>query len=93
MNFAVSMVIWLGLSFSTAFVFWSSLMKAVRIIGTEEEQGFMYGVYYACNGITGALTNALALSVYKTAGGDMAQGFFRAILAGGSVAVVGLSFF
>ena len=25
-------------------------MKAVRIIGTEEEQGFMYGLYYACNG-------------------------------------------
>ena len=38
MNYAVSLVIWLGLSFSTAFVFWSSLMKAVRIIGTEEEQ-------------------------------------------------------
>ena len=88
MNYAVSLVIWLGLSFSTAFVFWSSLMKAVRIIGTEEEQGFMYGLYYACNGITGALTNALALNVYRTAGGDMAQGFFRALLAGGSVAVV-----
>lgn len=67
MNFAVAMVIWLGLSFSTAFVFWSSLMKAIRIIGTEEEQGFMYGLYYACNGITGALTNTLALNVYKTA--------------------------
>lgn len=37
LNFTIAMVIWLGLSFSTAFVFWSSLMKAVRIIGTEEE--------------------------------------------------------
>ena len=59
------MVIWLGLSFSTAFVFWSSLMKAIRIIGTEEEQGFMYGLYYACNGITGALTNTFALMYTK----------------------------
>lgn len=42
-------------------------MKAIRIIGTEEEQGFMYGLYYACNGITGALTNTFALNVYKTA--------------------------
>ena len=88
MNFAVGMVVWLGLSFSTAFVFWSSLMKAVRIIGTEEEQGFMYGLYYACNGITAALTNTLALNVYKTAGGDMAGGFFRAVISGGSVALV-----
>ena len=36
LNFVVSMIIWLGLSFSTAFVFWSALMKAVRIVGTEE---------------------------------------------------------
>ena len=88
MNFAVAMVIWLGLSFSTAFVFWSSLMKAIRIIGTEEEQGFMYGLYYACNGITGALTNALALNVYKTAGDNVSSGFIRAVISGGSVAAV-----
>lgn len=88
MNFAVSMVIWLGLSFSTAFVFWSALMKAVRLIGTEEEQGFMYGLYYACNGITAALTNTLALNVYKTAEGDMKSGFFRAVLVGGTMAVL-----
>lgn len=88
MNFKIAMFIWMGLSFSTAFVFWSALMKAVRIIGTEEEQGFMYGLYYACNGITAALTNTLALNIYKTAGGDMEQGFFRAVLAGGSVAIL-----
>lgn len=88
LNFAISMVIWLGLSFSTAFVFWSSLMKAVRIIGTEEEQGFMYGLYYACNGLAGALTQTIALNAYKTAGGDMEGGFVRAVIAGGSVAIV-----
>ncbi len=88
MNFQIAMVIWTALSFSTAFVFWSSLMKAVRIIGTEEEQGFMYGLYYACNGITAALTNTIALNVYKTAGGDVKTGFFRAVIVGGSMAVL-----
>lgn len=88
MNFQIAMVIWTALSFSTAFVFWSSLMKAVRIIGTEEEQGFMYGLYYACNGITAALTNTIALNVYKTASGDVKTGFFRAVLVGGSMAVL-----
>lgn len=87
-SFAVSMLIYLGLSFSTAFVFWSSLMKAVRIIGTEEEQGFMYGVYYAVNGITNALTNAFALRFFNSAGGDMETGFFRAVLSGGSVTIL-----
>lgn len=87
-SFAVSMLVYLGLSFSTAFVFWSALMKAVRIIGTEEEQGFMYGIYYAVNGITNALTNAFALKFYNTAGGDMQSGFFRAVIAGGSVTII-----
>lgn len=87
-SFALSMLIYLGLSLTTAFVFWSSLMKAVRIIGTEEEQGFMYGLYYACNGLTNALTNAFALKFFNTAGGDLETGFFRAVLSGGSVAVV-----
>jgi len=88
MSFLAGMIIWLALSFSTAFVFWSSLMKAIRIIGTEEEQGFMYGLYYACNGLAGAFTNTLALNAYKTAGGNMENGFFRAVLVGSCVATV-----
>lgn len=87
-NFAISMIVYLGLSFSTAFVFWSALMKAVRIIGTEDEQGFMYGVYYAVNGITNALTNAFALKFFNSAGGDLETGFFRAVLSGGSVTIL-----
>ena len=78
LNFVVSMIIWLGLSFSTAFVFWSALMKAVRIVGTEEEQGFMYGLYYACNGIAAALTSFISLYAYNTAGEDIKSGFVNA---------------
>lgn len=88
MNFIVSMIVWLGLSLSTAFVFWSALMKTVRIVGTEEEQGFMYGLYYACNGITAALTNVLALNVYKAVNGDIATRFSRAVVAGGTVPIL-----
>ena len=68
-----------SMNFAVAMVIW---------LGTEEEQGFMYGLYYACNGITGALTNTLALNVYKTAGDDMSSGFVRAVISGGSVAAV-----
>ena len=81
LNFVVSMIIWLGLSFSTAFVFWSALMKAVRIVGTEEEQGFMYGLYYACNGIAAALTSFISLYAYNTAGEDIKSGFVVLIAA------------
>lgn len=85
-DYKLSLVIWLGLSFTTAFVFWASLMKAVRIIGTEEEQGFMYGMYYASNGICGAITQSAALYMYNTTP-DIVDGFFRANITG-AVAVI-----
>ena len=88
LNFVVSMIIWLGLSFSTAFVFWSALMKAVRIVGTEEEQGFMYGLYYACNGIAAALTSFISLYAYNTAGEDIKSGFVRGVNARGVVVLI-----
>ena len=88
LNFVVSMIIWLGLSFSTAFVFWSALMKAVRIVGTEEEQGFMYGLYYACNGIAAALTSFIFLYAYNTAGEDIKSGFVRGVNASGVVVLI-----
>ena len=88
LNFVVFMIIWLGLSFSTAFVFWSALMKAVRIVGTEEEQGFMYGLYYACNGIAAALTSFISLYAYNTAGEDIKSGFVRGVNASGVVVLI-----
>lgn len=87
LNFYVSIFIWLGLSLSTAFIFWSSLMKAVRMVGDENEQGFIYGIYYSCNGITGVITQSAALYAYRC-GTDMKSNFIMAILAGGSVALI-----
>ena len=88
LNFVVSMIIWLGLSFSTAFVFWSALMKAVRIVGTEEEQGFMYGLYYGCNGVAAALTSFISLYAYNTAGEDIKSGFVRGVNSSGVVVLI-----
>lgn len=88
MDFTIAMMIWAGLSVTTAFVFWSSLMKAVRIIGTEEEQGFMYGLYYACNGLAGAFTASISLLAYQTAGDDMISGFVRAIIVCGVITTI-----
>lgn len=61
MSYTTALVIWLLLSITTVLVFWAALLKTVRIIGTEKEQGLMFGLYYAVNGLTGAIFNALAL--------------------------------
>lgn len=59
--FGLSLVIWMLLSVTTAFVFWSALIKGIRMIGTSEEQGRMYGLYYAGNGISLAIANYIAI--------------------------------
>ncbi|SMB95152.1 Major Facilitator Superfamily protein [Desulfonispora thiosulfatigenes DSM 11270] len=60
-NYKLSLVIWLLLAITTTFVFWSSLMKTIRLIADDDEQGRMFGLYYAGNGITGAIGNSTAL--------------------------------
>ncbi|WP_162920275.1 MFS transporter [Clostridium fermenticellae] len=63
MNYKIALVIWFLFSFTTVLVFWASLLKAVRMIGSEKEQGTMFGIYYAVNGLTGVGFNTLALWV------------------------------
>jgi nitrate/nitrite transporter NarK len=78
-NYSLALVIWLLLAVSTAFVFWSSLMKALRMIGDEKEQGRVFGLYYAGNGIVGAVFNSLALWAAGRAS-DARGGLFNAVM-------------
>lgn len=88
MNYTMGLIIWAGLSFSTAFVFWAALMKAVGMCGGEEEQGFLYGLYYAFNGLSAAIGGAIALAAYNSAGDDMVKAFTRAVNTEGIIVIV-----
>jgi len=94
-SYVMGLVIWAGLSVTTVGVFWGSLMKAVRIIGTEEEQGLLYGLYYGAQGIFATIVRVLALAAYNSAytgtygtDAEVTTGFFRAILTGGGMTLV-----
>jgi len=94
-SFAMGLIIWAGLSVTTVGVFWGSLMKAVRIIGTEEEQGLMYGLYYGAQGLFATIVRALALVAYNSAysgaygtNAEVTTGFFRAVLTGGAMTII-----
>ena len=80
--YGISLVIWLLIAFASGFVFWTAILKAIRIIGTEEEQGTMYGIYYAANGTTAAIIAAVNLWAYNAGGGDsnMKSGFLLATI-------------
>lgn len=85
-SFPVALLIWGCLAISTGFVLWSALYRTVRMIGDEDEQGFLYGVYYACNGLACAIINMAGVWIYGT-GSTMESGFFRAVLFGAIVPI------
>lgn len=90
MNYIVGLFVWLLFAFGTGFVFWSAILKAVRMIGTDEEQGRMYGVYYAANGTASAVINAIALKVYGGFENERTGFFWALILMSASLAVFAL---
>ncbi len=60
-SYSLALVVWLLFAVTTTFVFWTSLFKSIRLIADENEQGFMFGLYYMGNGLTGAAVNSIAL--------------------------------
>lgn len=79
-DFKIAIAVWIGFGFSCAFVFWPALIKAIGQVGGDDEQGKMYGWYYALNGILAAFINSFALYI-STKGANTEQGFFYAIIA------------
>ncbi|MGQ9558239.1 MAG: MFS transporter [Desulfurispora sp.] len=80
-NYRLAEVIWFLLAVTSGFVFWSALIKAIRLTGEPNEQARLYGLYYAGNGGTAAIVSALALWAFARFD-DPATGLRMAILVG-----------
>ena len=78
-SYALALVVWLLFSLTTVLLFWSALMKTIRLIGEENEQGFMFGLYYMGNGLTGAIVNSIAMQATGAAG-TVESKFFTATI-------------
>ena len=59
-SYGIALVIWPLLALTTTFLFWSSLIKTIHLIAGED-QGFFFGLYYMGTGLTGAITDTLAI--------------------------------
>lgn len=42
MTYNTAMIVWVLLAFTTAFAFWSGVIKAIRLLGSAKEQGRLY---------------------------------------------------
>ena len=91
LNYKVALGVWFMFAFTTTFVFWTSLIKAVRMIGTSEEQGKIFGLYYAGNGAVNTVIGFITVAAFSYVNEKMgaAAGIRAVILV--SVAVMALA--
>jgi len=79
-SFAFALIVWALFAVTTTFLFWDSLFKTLRLVANEDEQGFMFGLYYMCNGLTGAIVNTVGLKVAGAFGTTDQSKFFWAVV-------------
>lgn len=80
LSYKVALIAWFLLALSTGFVFWTALMKTISMIGKSDEQGRMFGIYYACYGVFASIFNFVTLKANKL-GATTKQGFVYVVLS------------
>ena len=68
--------------------FWCTLFKTIRLVAGEKDQGFLFGLYYMCNGLTGAIANAVGLKLAGMAD-SVDKKFFIAVVVYGFATALG----
>lgn len=66
-SYNISLAVWSLLAITTSGLYWPVFSKILNIIGSKcfkgGRSGLVFGIYYACNGSTSALVNAIALFI------------------------------
>lgn len=69
-SYAMAVIIWLLMGLTGGFAFWPAIMKGIRLTGTDEEQGRMYGIFEALNGFASLLLSFIMIGVMAVVGGS-----------------------
>ena len=88
-SYTMSVIIWLLMALTGGFAFWPAIMKGVRMTGTDEEQGRMYGIFEALNGLASLVLSFIMLGIMAIAGaGDLISGFKKALACMGALSLL-----
>ncbi|BFL48361.1 MFS transporter [Lactonifactor longoviformis] len=63
-GYSVSRIIFALMGFTTVMTFWSSVIKAVRMLGTSDEQGRLFGLHEGMRGFLNAALVFMMAAVY-----------------------------
>ena len=67
----VMCVIQFGYGITLVLIMWSALMKFLRMVGDEGEQGKIYGFFFAFSGLAGAIEGFVGTHLYDRLGQDL----------------------
>ena len=88
-SYTMAVIIWLLMGLTGGFAFWPAIMKGIRMTGSDEEQGRMYGIFEALNGFASLLLSFIMIGIMAIAGkGDLVTGFKSALACMGGLSIV-----
>ena len=88
-SYTMSVIIWLLMALTGGFAFWPAIMKGIRMTGTDEEQGPMYGIFEALYGLASLVLSFIMLGIMAIAGaGDLISGFKKALACMGALSLL-----
>ncbi len=88
-SYVMALIIWALMGLTGGFAFWPAIMKGIRMTGTDEEQGRIYGIFEALNGVASLLLSFIMIGVMAVVGGsDLITGFKSALAFMGGLSIV-----
>ncbi len=91
-DFTLSMLIWLGSALCGGFAFWPALLKSIRLLGTRDEQGRIYGLFEGINGLASLVCSWLMVFASTWFANEVA-GFQGALITLGVLCILAGVFF
>jgi predicted MFS family arabinose efflux permease len=88
MNYAAAAVIHFLFALSTSFLFWTALMKALRILGGKSDSGSVYGLYYALGSLVALACSFGYYAAFEAFIGESAEKAMRGVILAMSGAVI-----
>lgn len=88
-NYTMACIIWAAMAFTGGFAFWPALFKGIRLCGSDEEQGRIFGIFEALNGLASLALSFIMLFIMAAVGGsDLVSGFKSALMYMGILSAV-----
>lgn len=88
-SYAMAVIIWILMGFTGGFAFWPAIMKGIRMTGSDDEQGRLYGIFEALNGVASLLLSFIMIGVMAVVGAaELVTGFKSALAFMGGLSIV-----